>query len=433
MTVNENTGASSGKKLLSDERKFKVGAFLQKYMMIIALIVVTVIFATWKGKEGLILLPSNLTGLIAENAYVFVLATGMLLCILTGGNIDLSVGSVVCFTAAVGCVMMAGGTNMWLAVLVMLLIGLGIGVFQGFWIAKINVPAFIATLAGMYAFRGFSNVVLGGYRVDITNEKFLMLFGNGKSSYVPDVMRDLFPGLNEVFTTENSFLTKLIGENFVTKFNVTCMTVGVIAALVLVIMRIRKINVQKKLGISQSIPGQIISMLVIAVLILWLSLKLGCYRGLPMVLIWVAFVLGLYAYITNKTAIGRHLYAVGGNEKAAALSGVKTRNVFWFAYANIGLLAGLAGILTAGRAKGIDPVYGEGYEMDAIASCFIGGASAYGGSGKVSGVIIGATLMGVINKGMIIIGVDANYQKVVKGIVLLIAVMFDVLSKRQKR
>ncbi len=433
MTVNENTGASSGKKVLSDEQKFKVGAFLQKYMMIIALIVVTVIFATWKGKEGLILLPSNLTGLIAENAYVFVLATGMLLCILTGGNIDLSVGSVVCFTAAVGCVMMAAGVNMWLAVLVMLLIGLGIGVFQGFWIAKINVPAFIATLAGMYAFRGFSNVVLGGYRVDITNEKFLMLFGNGKSSYVPDVMRNWFPGLNEVFTTENSFLTKLIGENFVTKFNVTCMTIGLLVALILVIARIRKISVQKKLGISQSIPGQILSLVVIAALILWLSMKLASYRGLPMVLIWVALVLGLYAYITNKTAIGRHLYAVGGNEKAAALSGVKTRNVFWFAYANIGLLAGLAGILTAGRAKGIDPVYGEGYEMDAIASCFIGGASAYGGSGKVSGVIIGATLMGVINKGMIIIGVDANYQKVVKGIVLLIAVMFDVLSKRQKR
>ena len=124
---------------------------------------------------------------------------------------------------------------------------------------------------------------------------------------------------------------------------------------------------------------------------------------------------------------------MGGNEKATALSGVKTRNVYWFAYANIGLLAGLAGILTAGRAKGIDPVYGEGYEMDAIASCFIGGASAYGGTGKVSGMIIGAILMGVINKGMIIVGVDANYQKVVKGIVLLIAVMFDVMSKRQKK
>ena len=246
-------------------------------------------------------------------------------------------------------------------------------------------------------------------------------------------MRTWFPGLNEVFTTENAGLTKLIGENFIEKFNVTCMTVGIIAALVLVIARLRKIAVQKKLGISQSIPGQVFSMVVIAALILWFSLKLSCYRGLPMVLIWVALVLGIYAYITNKTAIGRHLYAVGGNEKAAALSGVKTRNVFWFAYANIGLLAGLAGILTAGRAKGIDPVYGEGYEMDAIAACFIGGASAYGGSGKVSGVIIGATLMGVINKGMIIIGVDANYQKVVKGIVLLIAVMFDVLFKRQKR
>ena len=418
---------------MNENKKLKVGEFFQKYTMIIALIVVTVVFATWKGKEGMILLPSNLTGLIAENAYIFVLATGMLLCILTGGNIDLSVGSVVCFTAAVGCVMMAAGINMWLAVLVMLLIGLAIGVFQGFWIAKVRVPAFIATLAGMYAFRGFANVVLNGYRVDITNQNFLMLFGNGKTSYVPDVMRDMFPNLNDVFTTENASLTKLIGENFITKFNVTCMTIGALAALVLIIVRIRKIIVQKKLGISQSVPGQILSTLVLAVLILWLSFKLSCYRGLPMVLIWVAIVLGLYAYITNKTAIGRHLYAVGGNEKAAALSGVKTQNVFWFAYANIGFLAGLAGILTAGRAKGIDPVYGEGYEMDAIASCFIGGASAYGGSGKVSGMIIGATLMGVINKGMIIVGVDANYQKVVKGIVLLIAVMFDVLSKRQKR
>ncbi|MBR6028101.1 MAG: sugar ABC transporter permease [Clostridia bacterium] len=401
--------------------------------MIIALVVVTIVFATWKGKEGLILLPSNLTGLIAENAYVFVLAAGMLLCILTGGNIDLSVGSVVCFTAAIGCVMMASGINIWIAVLVMLAIGLAIGVFQGFWISKVRVPAFIATLAGMYAFRGFSNVVLNGYRVDISNETFLMLFGNGKTSFIPDFVRDLFPGLNGVFTKENAFLTGLIGENFVTKFNVTCMCIGLIAALIFVIFKVRKILVQKKLGISQSIAGQTVSIVLIAALALWVSFKLSCYRGFPMVLIWVGLVLGVYAYITNKTAIGRHLYAVGGNEKATALSGVKTRNVYWFAYANIGLLAGLAGILTAGRAKGIDPVYGEGYEMDAIAACFIGGASAYGGTGKVSGMIIGAILMGVINKGMIIVGVDANYQKVVKGIVLLIAVMFDVLSKRQKR
>ncbi len=412
---------------------FNAGEFFQKYTMIIALVVVTIVFALWPGKQGLILLPSNLTGLIAENAYVFVLATGMLLCILTGGNIDLSVGSVVCFTAAVGCTMMASGANMWVTVLVMLGIGLGIGAFQGFWIAKIRVPAFIATLAGMYAFRGFSNVVLNGYRVDITNEGFLQVFGSGKNSYIPDVIRENMPGLDQVFTKDNAFLAGIIGENFIAKFNVTCMCIGIVAALVFILVKVHKILTQKKLGISQSIPGQIVSTVLISALALWVSYKLSCYRGFPMVLIWIALVLGLYAYITNKTAIGRHLYAVGGNEKATALSGVKTRNVYWFAYANIGLLAGLAGILTAGRAKGIDPVYGEGYEMDAIASCFIGGASAYGGTGKVSGMIIGAILMGVINKGMIIVGVDANYQKVVKGIVLLIAVMFDVLSKRQKR
>ena len=410
-----------------------VSAFFQKYTMIIALVVVTVVFANWPGKEGLILLPSNLTGLIAENAYVFVLATGMLLCILTGGNIDLSVGSVVCFTAAIGCVMMTSGCPWWLAVLAMLLIGLAIGAFQGFWIAKVRVPAFIATLAGMYAFRGFSNVVLNGYRLDISDETFLMLFGNGKTSFIPDVIRQWAPGLDNVFTKDNAFLTKLIGENYVTKFNLTCMCIGLIAAIVFIVFRIHKMATQKKLNISQSIPAQTVSMILISALILWVSFKLSCYRGFPMVLIWIILVLGIYAYITTKTAIGRHLYAVGGNEKATALSGVKTRNVYWFAYANIGLLAGLAGILTAGRAKGIDPVYGEGYEMDAIASCFIGGASAYGGSGTVSGMIVGAILMGVINKGMIIVGVDANYQKVVKGIVLLVAVMFDVLSKRQKR
>ncbi|MBQ9308560.1 MAG: sugar ABC transporter permease [Clostridia bacterium] len=401
--------------------------------MIIALVVVTIIFSRWPGKEGLILLPSNLTGLIAENAYVFVLATGMLLCILTGGNIDLSVGSVVCFTAAVGCIMMASGANIWVTVLAMLAIGLAIGVFQGFWIAKLRVPAFIATLAGMYAFRGFSNVVLNGYRVDITNQTFLMLFGNGKTSFVPDVIRQQFTGLDSIFNKENTALAGIIGENFITNFNLTCMVLGALAALIFVIARIRRIRVQKKLGIIQSTWGQVVSTVIIALLVLWVAFKLSCYRGLPYVLIWIALVLGIYAYITTKTAIGRHLYAVGGNEKATALSGVKTRNVYWFAYANIGLLAGLAGILTAGRAKGIDPVYGEGYEMDAIAACFIGGASAYGGTGKVSGMIIGAILMGVINKGMIIVGVDANYQKVVKGIVLLIAVMFDVLSKRQKR
>ena len=425
---------------MSEKRKFsalsenqKLSAFFQKYTMIIALVIVTIVFALWKGKEGLILLPANISGLIAENAYVFVLAAGMLLCILTGGNIDLSVGSVVCFTAAIGCTLMQNGTNMWVAVIVMLLCGLAIGIFQGFWIAKVGVPPFIATLSGMYAFRGFTNIVLQGLRIDITNEKFLAVFGNGKTSVIPDVVRQIFPGLDNVFTKENAGLTRLIGENFIEKFNMTCMIIGVIFALVFVISKLRQVSKRKKMGLNQSIPEQVVSTVVIVALVLWLSFKLSCYRGFPTVLIWIGLVVAIYAYITTKTAIGRHLYAVGGNEKAASLSGIKTRNVYWFAYANMGLLAGLAGILTAARAKGIDPVYGEGYEMDAIASCFIGGASAYGGSGKVSGMIIGAILMGVINKGMIIVGVDTNFQKVVKGIVLLVAVMFDVMSKRQKR
>ena len=389
----------------------KVSSFFQKYTMVLALVLVTIFFAWRSG--GKTLLPANLNNLIAQNGYVFVLATGMLCCILTGGNIDLSVGSVVCFTAAVGCKLMKAGWAMVPAVLVMLLVGLAIGTFQGFWISKVHVPAFIATLSGMYAFRGFSNIVLQGETVAINNTAFLNTFGGGADCYVPD------------------FLHFLAGPD--SKLNVTCLVVGIAAVIVFAALTVRKILVQKKLGISQSIVSQIITTVIISAVVIWLTLQLSKLKGIPTVLIWIALVLLIYNYVTTRTAMGRHLYAVGGNEKATALSGVNTRNVFWFAYANIGLLAGLAGILTAARAKGIDPTYGEGYEMDAIASCFIGGASAYGGIGKVSGMIIGATLMGVINQGMRIMAVDTNYQKVVKGIVLLVAVMFDVLSKRQKR
>ena len=394
-----------------NENKMSVGAFFQKYTMVIALVLVVIFFAIATGGNSL--MPGSINNLISQNGYVFVLAAGMLLCILTGGNIDLSVGSVVCFAAAVGCVLMDNKVNMWIAVLAMLGIGLAIGIFQGFWIAKVHVPAFIATLSGMYAFRGFSNVVLGGFRVDITNEQFLMLFGGGRDCYIPDFIRQ-WTG------TEG-------------KPNLTCLAIGGIAILIYVLMTVRKISVQKKLNIHQSIPGQIVTTALISGVIGFIIWQLASLRGFPTVLIWIALVLGIYQYITTKTAIGRHLYAVGGNEKATALSGVKTRNVYWFAYASIGLMAGLAGILTAARAKGIDPVYGEGYEMDAIASCFIGGASAYGGIGKVSGMIIGAVLMGVINQGMNMVGVDSNLQKVVKGLVLLGAVVFDVMSKRQKR
>ena len=381
-------------------------SFFKKYTMVLALVVVAIFFSI--TTQGRILYPQNINNLISQNGYVFVLASGMLLCILTGGNIDLAVGSVVCFTGAVGVVLMERGVNLWLAVLVMLLVGLAIGAFQGFWIAKVYVPAFIATLAGMYAFRGLSNVVLQGYTVTISNEAFLRIFGGGADCYIPD----------------------FLGGSGI---NLTCMAFGVIVAVLFAALQIRRASVEKRMGIIASAKGDVIRAGIISVLILWLTWKLANYKGIPTVLIWIALVLLIYNYITTKTAIGRYLYAVGGNEKATALSGVNTRNVFFFAYANMGLLAGLAGILNVARATNAQPTFGQGYEMDAIAACFIGRASAYGGTGKISGVIIGATLMGLINQGMSIMGIDSNYQRVVKGIVLLLAVMFDVLSKREKR
>lgn len=387
-------------------KTLSVSDFLKKYTMVLALVVVAIFFSITTG--GRILYPQNINNLISQNGYVFVLASGMLLCILTGGNIDLAVGSVVCFTGAVGVVLMERGVNLWVSVLVMLAVGLAIGAFQGFWIAKVYVPAFIATLAGMYAFRGLSNVVLQGYTVTISNESFLRIFGGGADCYIPD----------------------FLGGSGI---NLTCMVAGVIVAALFAALAIRKASVELRMGIISSATGDYIRTGIITVLILWLTWKLANYKGIPTVLIWITLVLLIYNYITTKTAIGRYLYAVGGNEKATQLSGVNTRNVFFFAYANMGLLAGLAGILNVARATNAQPTFGQGYEMDAIAACFIGRASAYGGTGKISGVIIGATLMGLINQGMSIMGIDSNYQRVVKGIVLLLAVMFDVLSKREKK
>ena len=384
-----------------------IGNFLKKYTMVLALVLVVIFFSV--STQGKILYAQNINNLISQNGYVFVLASGMLLCILTGGNIDLAVGSVVCFTGALGAVIMQKHMSFILAVIVMLLVGLAIGAFQGFWIAWISVPPFIATLAGMYAFRGLSNVVLQGYAVAIEDTGFLNVFGGGADCYIPD------------------FIGK--GEGL----NMTCMAAAILIAVIYVLLTLRREAVRRKKGIAHgSAAGKMFTMLVLTVLILWLGYKLASYKGIPTVLVWVAAVLLIYSYITQNTAIGRYLYAVGGNEKATRLSGINTKMVYFFAYANMGFLAGLAGILTVARASSAQPTYGQGYEMDAIAACFVGGASAYGGVGSMAGVIIGAVLMGVINQGMSIMGIAANYQRVVKGIVLLVAVMFDVLSKREK-
>ena len=384
--------------------KTKVLNWLQKNTMTLILVLVFAFFAWRTG--GKILMPQNISNLIAQNAYVFVLATGMLLCILTGGNIDLSVGSVVCFAGAAGALMMANGTNLWVAVAVMLVIGLVVGALQAFCIAYIKVPPFITTLAGQLIFRGLSNVILGGKTCSVNNETFLKVFGGGAECYIPDLFG---------------------GEGI----NYLCIAVGILACVIYIALTLRTRFVRMKKGYSVEgwLPA-IARMAVICAVAVFFFVKLSQYKGIPTALIWVVLVVAVYAYITSKTTVGRYLYAIGGNEKATKLSGIDTRKIYFFAYTNMGFLAGLAGIMTIARMCSAQPTYGTNYEMDAISSCFIGGASAYGGIGTVPGVIIGAVLMGVINIGMSIMGIDQNYQKVVKGAVLLAAVIFDVMSKK---
>ncbi len=380
--------------------------FVKKYTMIIVLLLVTAFFA-WKT-GGKILLPQNINNLIAQNAYVFVLATGMLLCILTGGNIDLSVGSIVCFVGAVGATLMENkGVNVWVSILLMLLVGLAIGAWQGFWIAFVHVPPFITTLAGMLVFRGLSNVVLDGMTISIKNETFINLFGGGADCYI----HDLFGNAS---------------------INLTCLLAGVLAVVIFIFVQLKGYMNKKSKGYETgSFSALIAKTVVLSIVILWFSYSLAKYKGIPTALVWVLVIVLIYGYITSMTTTGRYFYAVGGNEKATKLSGINTNNVYFLAYANMGLLSALAGMLTIARMTSAQPTYGQNYEMDAIGSCFIGGASAYGGTGTVPGVIVGAVLMGVINLGMSIMGVDANYQKVVKGLVLLAAVIFDVVSKKK--
>lgn len=386
--------------------KIKSGDFIKKYTMIIVLIVVTAFFAWRTG--GAILLPMNVSSLISQNAYVFILATGMLLCILTGGNIDLSVGSVVCFVGAIGAVLMVNmKVNMFVAILVMILVGTLIGAFQGFWIAFVRIPPFIVTLAGMLAFRGLSNVVLNGMTISIKDcTTFVNLFGGGANCYIPD----------------------FFGNG---TLNMTCIFAGVLAAAVYIFIQIKgRMDKAKKGYEVENMAVTILKIVLISLVILAFTYRLAQHKGIPSVLIWVLVVIMVYGYITSNTTVGRYFYAVGGNEKATKLSGINTNKVYFLAYLNMGFLAALAGMVTIARMTSAQPTYGQNYEMDAIGSCFIGGASAYGGIGTVPGVIVGAVLMGVINLGMSLMGVDQNWQKVVKGLVLLAAVIFDVVSKR---
>ena len=377
--------------------KFNVKDFLRKYTMVIALVIVFILFCGLTN--GRLLYAQNMSNLMLQNGYVLVLACGMLLCILTGGNIDLSVGAVICLVGGLAAVMISNkGMNPYLTILICLVVGLLVGIWQGYWIGYKRIPPFITTLAGMFVFRGLGRVVLDSKTISIQNRSFLDVF----TSYIN------VPGLDD-------------GQKYSAIIVGVVVVVGYIAFTI--IGRQKK---QKKGYHVESALGTYIKMAVISVCVLLYCYKLSQYKGIPVMLLWLLAVVVLYAFITSKTALGRHFYAIGGNEKATKLSGIDTNKVFFIAYVQVAVLAGLCGLLCAARVGSVNGDSGSSYEMDAIGACFIGGASAYGGSGTVGGAVIGAILLGVINQGMSIIGLNSNWQYVVKGAVLLIAVIFDI-------
>ena len=381
---------------------FNFKAFIKKYTMVIALVAVFILFTALTG--GRLLYPQNLSNLLLQNAYVLVMACGMLLCILTGGNVDLSVGSTVCLVGAIAAQLLAHNWSAIPAILVCLVVGAVIGVWQGFWIGNIHIPPFICTLAGMFLFRGLGRVVLESKTVAVSNQTFLNIF----ASYIN------IPGVDSGDVKWSAF------------------AVGIIVAVILLAVTVSGRAKKAKKGYKQNpVVSEFGKIIIIDALVLYYTWKLAHYKGIPVMAIWVLAVIFIYAFITSKTAFGRYFYAVGGNEKATKLSGIDTKRVYFMAYASMSFLAGLSGLLMAARIGSVNGDTGTSFEMDAIGSCFIGGASAYGGSGTVSGIMVGAILLGVINQGMSIIGLDNNWQYVVKGAVLLVAVIFDVVSNHK--
>ena len=385
----------------------KTKEILKKNTMVIALVVVMVLFQVLisAAGKGSLFAPANITNLILQNSYVVILAVGMLLCILTGGNIDLSVGSVVALVGAIAGVMIVNNKmNVYLTIAVCLIMGILIGAWQGFWIAYVRIPAFIVTLAGMMLWRGLALIVLDGLTISPFPEDYLKYF----SSFLPN-------------TADNKGLV----------FGVT-IAVGAILCAVYVVSQLiergKKVRKNYELEPAGMLWGRLA---VICVAAMALSFLLGKNKGIPVVLILLGVIVLVYSYYTQNTVPGRYLYAMGGNEKAAKLSGINTNRTLFFAYTNMGFLSAVAALVCIARFNSAAPSAGTNYELDAIGACYIGGASAYDGTGTIGGAVIGAIFMGVLNNGMSILGIDSNWQRAVKGLVLLAAVVFDVLSKKR--
>ena len=377
-------------------------AVLKKYTMTIALVVVFIFFAILT--QGRLLYAQNISNLLLQNAYVLVMACGMLLCILTGGNVDLSVGATLCLVAALAAQLLSKtALGAFATIAICMAVAAGIGAWQGFWIGHMHIPPFIATLAGMFLFRGLGRVLLASKTVSIANRTFLDMF----SSYIT------VPGVDS-------------------KIYWSALIVGIGVSLALIVLTFVNRSKKARKGYEmKSAVSEYAQILVIDILIIAYSWQLAHYKGIPVMLLWILLVVLLFAFITSKTAFGRYFYAVGGNEKATKLSGIDTKKVYFWAYFWMSVLAGFSGLLVASRIGSVSGDTGLTYELDTIGACFIGGASAYGGAGTVSGIIVGAILLGVINQGMSIFGLDNNWQYVVKGTVLLIAVVFDVVSNHK--
>ena len=379
-----------------------VKKLIKKYTMIIALVVVFIFFTFLTG--GKLVKAQNISNLLLQNAYVLVMACGMLLCILTGGNVDLSIGSTLCLSAALAASCLEKGMNPFIAILIPMLVSVVIGIWQGWLIGYIHIPPFICTLAGMFLFRGFARVVLNSKTIAVMNEKFVNIF----ASYIKIGAID----------KKHEYVSAII--------------VGVVVAAIIVLSKVIGIANKKKKGYDTSnSTSEIVKAAVIAAVVLAYSFKLYEYKGIPVMLVWILVVVLVFHFVTSSTVFGRYFYAVGGNEKATKLSGIDPRKVYFWAYFWMSVLAGFSGLLVASRIGSVDGNMGNSYEMDAIASCFIGGASAYGGSGNIPGVMVGAILLGVINQGMSIYGLSDQWQYVVKGGVLLVAVVFDVVSNHK--
>ena len=378
---------------------------LKQYGMFLILIGIFLLFAlTTSGANAK---PVNINNLIMQNGYVVILAIGMLLCVLTG-NIDLGVGSVVAVTGSVaGIIMIDLKMNMWVAILAALAVGLLTGLFAGFFIAYLGIPPFVVTLATMLMGRGLTYTLLQAQTKGPLPESYNFI-GAG---FLPAIQVPFGDGTIDIVS----------------------IIVAIIASVVLIFSEFKSYSTKKKYNFAVNPVWQIALKLAIMLFIIWFFFyKLARANGLPFVLLIMVILIAVYGFITSKTVAGRQIYALGGNRKAANLSGIDTNKVFFWVYVNMGFLSSIAGIVLAARNGSATPKAGDGFEMDAIASCYIGGAAVAGGAGTIVGAVVGAFIMGILNNGMSLFGWSTDIQKIVKGAVLLGAVTLDVLSKRKK-